>query len=413
MNDRTRQVLTNLAPLTQENGRRYSSRCKICGEAAGLFGVADFNKHCSLDEPYRYGLADILVRYNRCPLCGFLFTEFFDRWSLEDFSRFIYNDDYIKVDPEYVSDRPIRDADGFAQRFGAFHDHRILDYGSGSGSFAHRLIELGFKHVENYDPLSSPSCPEGQFDIVTCFEVLEHSPDPVRTLAEMSAFLKKDGIILFSTAMQPADIEHIRTNWWYIAPRNGHVSMFTEDTIALLGQRVGLNLCWGSGWGAYRWGSPPGDPSTPLYQAAGQPSSLLVLTAPPSGGVPGPAWRPNPSRDADWLAHETGELGSYRWTGREQVEWSVEPLRGVSGSFKAVLPFRMEITAGFAAASYFMIGSRVMPATVDRNRLVAATKIDVPFDGRITLHTPPLMTPAQSWGASDNRRLGLAISTPS
>lgn len=414
MDDQTRQRLKGLPPLAEANGARYSSRCKVCGEPTGLFGVVDFNKHCSMDDPYRFGLADVAVHYNRCSMCGLLFTDFFDSWSLDDFSRFIYNDDYIKVDPEYASVRPMRDADGLARHFAAFKHCRILDYGSGSGALARRLKELGFDHVENYDPFTSPSAPGGQFDLITCFEVLEHSPDPVRTLAQLGTFLRRDGIVIFSTAMQPADIGHIRTNWWYVGPRNGHVSMFTEDTIALLGQRVGLSLCWGSGWGAYRWAVSPSGATSPLYQAAGRSSSLLILNAPSLGeGATRLAWRPVPSRAADWTQPEGDGWVPCRWTGREQVEWSVEPLRGVSGSFKVVVPFRMEVTPGFAAACCFKVGPSIIPAAVDGKKLVAVGSIDVPFDGRVTLHTPPLMSPAEAWGAAaDGRRVGLAVAVP-
>ena len=34
------------------------------------------------------------------------------------------------------------------------------------------------------------------------------------------------GMVLFSTLVQPADIETQKLRCWYAAPRNGHISLF-------------------------------------------------------------------------------------------------------------------------------------------------------------------------------------------
>ena len=42
------------------------------------------------------------VTYYRCVHCQLIFTDFIDDWTIDEISRFIYNDDYVKVDPEYL-----------------------------------------------------------------------------------------------------------------------------------------------------------------------------------------------------------------------------------------------------------------------------------------------------------------------
>ena len=197
----------------------------------------DFNKCAGF---YVFGPASVPVHYHRCEECGFLFTPFFDDWTDEDFRRFIYNTDYGLVDPEYEGTRPIRVADHLAQFLAGREDAGILDYGAGGGLFAKRLTELGFQHVESYDPFSMPARPSGRFDIITCTEVIEHVPFPSVALDDMLSLLAVHGCIILGETLQPPDIGMIRGNWWYVAPRNGHMSTFAGRTLAMMAERSGL-----------------------------------------------------------------------------------------------------------------------------------------------------------------------------
>jgi SAM-dependent methyltransferase len=239
MNPEVAERLSRLRPLNPGNAFAHTAPCKVCGALARFFDVADFNKCAQEHDTYQYGPAGISVPYCRCDLCGFLFTSFFDDWSPEEFARFIYNDDYVRVDGEYVSSRPIRMAERLVDLLGEFRSARILDYGAGRGVFGECMNKAGF-HVESYDPFSIPQRPDGQFDIVTCFEVIEHSADPRHTFQDMRTFLRDDGCVLFTQALQPAEIGRVRCSWWYAAPRNGHVSMYCDRTLAALAEQTGF-----------------------------------------------------------------------------------------------------------------------------------------------------------------------------
>ena len=82
--------------------------------------------------------------------------------------------------------------------------------------------------------------PDGKFDLVICFETLEHVPNPVATIAEIAAFVAEPGAVIYSTLTPPPNIERQGCRWWYVGPRNGHISIFTKKSLAIAWQRHGL-----------------------------------------------------------------------------------------------------------------------------------------------------------------------------
>lgn len=207
--------------------------CKCCGATAHLYGLVDFHKNC---ESYRravLGLSGIPIYYHRCPDCGFVFTTALDHFTPEDFRHHIYNEDYLLVDPDYQGGRARANADFLAELFSEGRPGRILDYGGGKGDLAESLRAAGYSNVESYDPFvpEHSARPSGRFDCVVCFEVVEHSTDPGRTFAEILSFLDEPGMVIFSTLLLPDDFEQVGLGWWYASPRNGHVSLYTPESL--------------------------------------------------------------------------------------------------------------------------------------------------------------------------------------
>ena len=69
---------------------------------------------------------------------------------------------------------------------------------------------------------------------------VEHAPDPHATMRDMLTFAHAHTRIVFTTPTQPDDIELRRAAWWYIAPRNGHVSIHSERSLDALAAAHGL-----------------------------------------------------------------------------------------------------------------------------------------------------------------------------
>ena len=218
--------------------------CKCCGDPASLYGVVDFNKNCLDVKHPALAFCGVPIYYHRCPACGFLFTTAFDGFTQEDFHHHIYNSDYILIDPDYRDARPRANAQSISNAFQGIEPRRVLDYGGGEGLFAEIINSTGQRQVDTYDPFVPRFAerPAYKYDCILSFEVFEHTPHPEKTMRDMNELLTKDGLILFTTKLQPRDIDQHRLNWWYAAPRNGHVSLYSQASLQRLIQPFGFQL---------------------------------------------------------------------------------------------------------------------------------------------------------------------------
>jgi SAM-dependent methyltransferase len=219
--------------------------CKICGGPAALYGVVDFHKSCEELSGLRLPLSGVPIYYRRCATCKFLFTDAFDEWSIEQFRAYVYNDDYKIFDPDYQTVRPRANGDIVARLWGRHKaETRVLDYGGGDDKFCAVLRDHGFPVAVTYDPMVPEyECrPEGKFDLVTSFETLEHLPDPAGGIASILESAADPGLILFTTVLQPGDFDLQGLNWWYVAPRNGHVSIFSKHALTSAWDRHGYSI---------------------------------------------------------------------------------------------------------------------------------------------------------------------------
>jgi SAM-dependent methyltransferase len=231
-------------PLALKPISSAPSACKICGGVAKLYGVVDFHKSCEELRGFRLPLSGVPIYYRRCAACGFLFTDAFDDWSQEQFKTHVYNDGYRAVDPDYQSVRPTANAGFVANRWAQHRANtRVLDFGGGNDVFCAALRANGFALAVTYDPMvpEYASRPEGKFDLVTCFETLEHLPDPVAGIAQIIECVEEPGAVFYSTLTQPAEFDKYGVSWWYVGPRNGHISIFTKQALALAWRRFGYN----------------------------------------------------------------------------------------------------------------------------------------------------------------------------
>ena len=233
------KAISNLQPIASTD----PVECKICQGPSSLFGVVDFHKSCIEAQGRRLAPSGYPIYYRRCAVCSFTFTTAFDAWSHADFLGEIYNQDYVEVDPDFVELRPTGNAKVLADTFHASRTSiDILDYGGGSGLTSNLLRRQGFS-ATTYDPFSEFNVlPTDRYDLISCFEVMEHVPSPKETVATMVSLLKDEGAILFSTLVQPLEFDVIGLNWWYAGPRNGHVSLYSTLSLAHLFRPHGMRV---------------------------------------------------------------------------------------------------------------------------------------------------------------------------
>ena len=226
-------------------GQRQSNSCPICSSASPFLESLDLNKSCadvSLPVFPRSGHA---IDYYLCANCGFCFAPEIMQWTKDNLQTRIYNDDYIKADPDYIDKRPDEFAATLPKIFPWMGSGlRHLDFGGGEGRLSRKLREVGWDS-QVYDPFGGDgrlaAQPTGLFELITAIEVFEHTQDPHQMLNLLASLLAPDGVIFFSTCV--SDRENLATSglkWWYAAPRNGHISLYTRDALKILGRRHGL-----------------------------------------------------------------------------------------------------------------------------------------------------------------------------
>ena len=377
------QALGRLPRLDRRRSLADPRKCKVCAGGSIFFDAVDFNKWCSADNFYEFGTSGVTVNYYQCVQCGSVFTDFFDDWSAADFSRYIYNEDYIKVDREYVQVRPAFVANDMAQRFSGGEDLRILDYGAGAGIFVKQMRKSGFYKIEGYDPFSSPKRPEGLFDVITCFEVLEHSVDPRGMLGDIKSLLRPGGIVVFSQTLQPDDLMICRGNWWYLAPRNGHVTTYNEQALTVLGEHCSMSLYGQENVYAF---APNGETivAHKVLASVGPRLGTAWLYAPeyrPHQEL----FYPEPS-SVWWYPSEDDGVWQYRWSGSSRLLWR---LRWRETSIIDIrIPLAREVQPGFAAQCYFLIGEEQHPARLSRGAIATEFKASGTGEVLLELRTP-------------------------
>jgi SAM-dependent methyltransferase len=219
--------------------------CPVCGNSCEWLDALDFNRSCDEGRGKVLPKSGVLVCYALCHHCAFCFAPQLYAWQPETFERWIYNDRYVEVDPDYLDVRPRANADSLNVMFVQGPAGRHLDYGGGNGMLADILRTRGWDSI-SYDPFlerKQPLKAQGQFELITAFEVFEHVPDVSALIADLAKFRAPNGMILFSTLVSDAEVRPgSAIKWWYAAPRNGHISLFSRKSLQVVAHRLSLNF---------------------------------------------------------------------------------------------------------------------------------------------------------------------------
>jgi 2-polyprenyl-6-hydroxyphenyl methylase/3-demethylubiquinone-9 3-methyltransferase len=215
--------------------------CKCCGHVCDPFASVDFSRTCADRTAPVFAPTGEAVTYCRCRACGFLFTSHFDHLSDEQMIEKIYNREYAMADPDFLGSRPHHFARELQEQLAPLRGDLVaLDFGGGSGLLAELMRVAGFADFDSYDPFfANNAAPSRTYDLITAFEVVEHARDAIEPFRQMLSLLRPDGTLLFSTMLQP---RHVDANWWYMAPRNGHVSLHSRRSLHTIALRLGLGF---------------------------------------------------------------------------------------------------------------------------------------------------------------------------
>lgn len=219
--------------------------CKVCHGRTTTFDLVDFNK-TGHAQKYPYGIVGIPVLYYRCELCDFIFTDFLDGFSDQQWLDYVYNGEYYAtVDPEYAEIRPMNNSIYISSLLAGKRSAVIgLDFGGGNGKTAELMRDAGWSY-DCWDPFGhTDMTPEliGNYNFCSSVEVFEHTPDPVGSLDSMIAKCTSDELIIMVGTRVHDNVvtDELRLNWWYAAPRNGHISLHSRKSLGMLGAKFGL-----------------------------------------------------------------------------------------------------------------------------------------------------------------------------
>ena len=228
-------------PALLDTKLRY---CKICDNLSKVYGTLDLSE--TNNKNIRFSKTGCIVTYNKCEVCGILFSSSFDNWTIKDFSDHIYNEDFSTIDPSIVTGERARSyAQTVSNLFANFKASiSVLDYGGGNGLFCEGLSKEGFLEVDTYDPYFGKhnKVPEKTYDLVTSFEVLEHSVHPLVTFRNLCELTNKNGVIVFTTTVLPENFDQAGLSWWYISPRGGHISIYSKQSLAIGFRKMGYSI---------------------------------------------------------------------------------------------------------------------------------------------------------------------------
>jgi len=96
--------------------------------------------------------------------------------------------------------------------------------------YCQNLFAKGFEHQEGVG---------GSYELLTSFEVLEHSMDPVKDMEKMLSFAPN---VLLTTECVPVSCPR-PGEWWYYGLAHGqHIALFSKRSLEVLADRMGMRF---------------------------------------------------------------------------------------------------------------------------------------------------------------------------
>lgn len=220
---------------------KEEKRCFLCGGKTALFKKANYN----MAQVDSYGFASRKVpeymhyELRECRQCRVLMAV-----GAPDAAELSEKYAGAAFDSQEEAGDASRTYFSYLQKYlPNFPRGRALDIGTGEGSYLRCLRQAGVKEVVGVEPSAAPieaadesirgairqemfhadRFEAGSFDMISCFQTVEHIPDPVTLVRDISSLLKEGGVAymvchdyrsavnrLLGTRSPIYDIEHLQ-----------------------------------------------------------------------------------------------------------------------------------------------------------------------------------------------------------
>lgn len=142
-------------------------------------------------------------------------------------------------------------------------DVRYLDVGCATGTHVQIFTDLGLDAC-GVDPSEQPillgqqagrnlylgtldevNFPSESFDLISSYEVIEHVPNPVEFLKEITRVLKPGGVLILGTGNFDSWTRRLRRDRWdffNLMGHGGHICFYSPKTFKKIAPMVGLQL---------------------------------------------------------------------------------------------------------------------------------------------------------------------------
>jgi SAM-dependent methyltransferase len=192
----------------------------------------------------------------RCPACSLVWLS---NPPKPEEMYLHYTDAYHKLISAAGANSPVR----WRERKAALVPHKqsgaLLDLGCSSGSFLEFIRDQSWKlygiemsaecartaeartgaHVFVGDVLNAPFPPES-FDVITCFDVLEHLYEPHKVMKRLSEWLKPGGIFYVLVPNVDSAEGRVFGSYWHGLELPRHLFHYSPASLKFLAESVGL-----------------------------------------------------------------------------------------------------------------------------------------------------------------------------